>query len=367
MNIKTILVLLLFLVAVVGIIAPVNATVDSITSKDKIYSVEFKEKSVKYKITFDANGGKISSSKAISTNIKKGTKIKKFPTPKRSGYIFNGWYTKKSGGTKISKSTKPRNSITYYAQWKDTPGTYEKKLKSLIKDNSISAEAKNELIRILKIQLQNPEILNSIIKNKIKISVIPIGMFMTDLPEFKGLVKASTFDGRSWKYVRGVSYVPYKGNIYVGVGEENLIGEYPQIESLRHSGMQERYHKGYSVTTHELAHTIHYYILSQNDKNIIKDCYKKTKSSGNWVDGPGKCYASENEREYFAQLSNAYLGTNNGYDPTTNNPRNNGKEWVKNNDIVMYNLLKKIYKNGEVNDIYPDGSLKEGGKITNDY
>ena len=355
MKIKKILVLLLFMVAIIGIIAPINA-VDSANSN-------------KVKIKWDANGGKIGTKKTTITYVKKGSKINTLPkTPKKSGCTFEDWYTKKLGGAKISVKTKPTKSVAYYAHWKDTPENYEKKLKSLMKnDNSVCAEAKNELMRIIRIQLKNPEILNTLIKNKIKISIIPIGVYMTDLSEFKGLLETSTFDDRAWKYVRGVSYFPYKGNIYMGTSEDNLIGEYPKIESSRSSAMQERYHRGYSVTTHELAHAIHYYALSQNDKNIIKDCYKKAKISGNWVDGPGKCYASENEREYFAQLSNAYLGTNTGYDPTTHNPHNNGKEWIKNNDIVMYNLLKKIYLNGEVNSIYPDGRLIPGGKITNDY
>ena len=33
-------------------------------------------------------------------------------------FSFNGWYTKKSGGTKINKATKVKKSLTNYAQWK---------------------------------------------------------------------------------------------------------------------------------------------------------------------------------------------------------------------------------------------------------
>ena len=70
------------------------------------------------KITFNANGGKIGSKKTVAINIKKGAKINKFPsTPKRTGYKFMGWYNKKSGGKKVTVSTKPRKSITLFAQW----------------------------------------------------------------------------------------------------------------------------------------------------------------------------------------------------------------------------------------------------------
>jgi len=73
----------------------------------------------KVKVTYNANGGKIGSKKFISTNIKKGTKLKKFPsTPKRAGYAFKGWYTKKTGGKKVNVNTKPSKSTILYAQWK---------------------------------------------------------------------------------------------------------------------------------------------------------------------------------------------------------------------------------------------------------
>ena len=73
----------------------------------------------KVKVTYNANGGKIGSKKTISTNINKGTKLKKFPTtPKRTGYTFKGWYTKKTGGKKITVNTKPTKNVILYAQWK---------------------------------------------------------------------------------------------------------------------------------------------------------------------------------------------------------------------------------------------------------
>ena len=47
------------------------------------------------------------------------------PTPTRTGYIFNGWFTAASGGTKVGAggaSYTPSKNITLYAQW--TPITY---------------------------------------------------------------------------------------------------------------------------------------------------------------------------------------------------------------------------------------------------
>ena len=50
------------------------------------------------------------------------------PTPTRTGYVFNGWFTAASGGTKIGAggaSYKPSANITLYAQW--SPITYSVK------------------------------------------------------------------------------------------------------------------------------------------------------------------------------------------------------------------------------------------------
>jgi len=100
--------------------------------KDSGIVIESKSKAISYKITWNANGGKIGSKKTVTSTVKKGSKIKKLPTtPKRTGYTFKGWYTKKSGGTKISKNTKPSKSVTYLAQWKKKSpslSTTEKKL-----------------------------------------------------------------------------------------------------------------------------------------------------------------------------------------------------------------------------------------------
>ena len=39
------------------------------------------------------------------------------PTPTKSGYTFNGWYTASSGGTKVNNTYIPEENITLYAHW----------------------------------------------------------------------------------------------------------------------------------------------------------------------------------------------------------------------------------------------------------
>lgn len=78
-------------------------------------------------ITFDANGGKLESvtspvsvveGAALSSAFDDGN----LPTPTRTGYTFNGWYTAAEGGTKVENSTVPAGYTTLYAHW--TPNTY---------------------------------------------------------------------------------------------------------------------------------------------------------------------------------------------------------------------------------------------------
>ena len=37
---------------------------------------------------------------------------------KEKNKTFNGWYTKKTGGTKVTSNTIPTSSTTVYAHWK---------------------------------------------------------------------------------------------------------------------------------------------------------------------------------------------------------------------------------------------------------
>ncbi len=68
------------------------------------------------KITCNANGGKLSKNKTILTYAKK--KVGTLSKPKRTGYTFKGWYTKKSGGKKVTSKSTFTASGKIYAHWK---------------------------------------------------------------------------------------------------------------------------------------------------------------------------------------------------------------------------------------------------------
>ena len=69
-----------------------------------------------YTITFDANGGSVSTkSKTVTYNSTYGT----LPTPTRDGYKFLGWYTGPTGGTVVTSSATVTTTYSQilYAHW----------------------------------------------------------------------------------------------------------------------------------------------------------------------------------------------------------------------------------------------------------
>lgn len=96
------------------IIANRNSTAETYCK----YNSDVTLKYIQYKstLTFNPNGGSVSTKKKT---VLSETYYGKLPSPTRKNYIFDGWYTKKSGGTKITPDTlitTTKNS-TLYAHW----------------------------------------------------------------------------------------------------------------------------------------------------------------------------------------------------------------------------------------------------------
>lgn len=81
-----------------------------------------------YTVTFNANGGTVSTT---SDTVTYGKKYYSLPSPTRKGYKFDGWYTKKDGGTKVESDTTVTTAAnhTLYAHWHLTPATAPKNVK----------------------------------------------------------------------------------------------------------------------------------------------------------------------------------------------------------------------------------------------
>ncbi len=105
-----------------------------------------------YKITYNANGGSVSSK---TKTVYKGLTYGTLQTPKRKGYKFLGWYTKASDGVNVTKETKvtKSKSHTLYAHWQKIKYTITYEL------NGGSNNSKNKTsyyVTTSKFKLNNP-------------------------------------------------------------------------------------------------------------------------------------------------------------------------------------------------------------------
>ena len=77
-------------------------------------------KGQRYTITFNGNGG----TPSVTSMTTIDQKLPELPIATRSGrYSFDGWYTKKNGGTKITTATVFDKNTTVYAHWTYTGST----------------------------------------------------------------------------------------------------------------------------------------------------------------------------------------------------------------------------------------------------
>lgn len=72
-----------------------------------------------YTIIFDANGGSVNPTSAVTV----AGKLTSLPTPTYDGYDFIGWYTQKDGGEKVTTDTVFAMDSTIYAHWSNIPVT----------------------------------------------------------------------------------------------------------------------------------------------------------------------------------------------------------------------------------------------------
>lgn len=69
-----------------------------------------------YKVKFNSDGGSVSER---TMQVTYDEEYGEMPEAERSGYLFDGWYTKKKGGTQVSEYTVVNTSRTHtlYAHW----------------------------------------------------------------------------------------------------------------------------------------------------------------------------------------------------------------------------------------------------------
>ncbi|MFJ6392368.1 hypothetical protein ACIQJT_32710 [Streptomyces sp. NPDC091972] len=185
--------------------------------------------------------------------------------------------------------------------------------------------------------LADPQIAVALLTEGRRLVVVPRNRPLTSLEEFAGLrARHHSGAGRSLDVARGL-FDRRRG--LVGVGEENLLGESTDVIG------DDFYDDGYSIARHEWAHAIES-VLSAEDRQLIRDVYEAKVAADPPAQWPDE-YSSSNAHEYFAQLSNAYLGANTGKESNSRRrSRNNGSDWVEQHDPALLPLLRRLYGPG---------------------
>lgn len=68
-------------------------------------------------ITFYANGGEVYGGVSVGFGVGYGETVEILPTASREGYIFDGWFTEPTGGTRFTAETIVTSNMSVYAHW----------------------------------------------------------------------------------------------------------------------------------------------------------------------------------------------------------------------------------------------------------
>lgn len=68
-----------------------------------------------YTINFNGNGGTVDTDSII---VREGDSVSNLPTPTKTDYIFEGWFTDLTYAIEVTENTIPTEDTTYYAKWR---------------------------------------------------------------------------------------------------------------------------------------------------------------------------------------------------------------------------------------------------------
>jgi hypothetical protein len=185
---------------------------------------------------------------------------------------------------------------------------------------------------VTKMLRKRPDIRRALIKQNTSVSILSVDGIFTDLPEMriwkgrKVLVGAPmTFDE-----VRGGGGV--RGNPVTVICERNLCG------------IRDPYlNKGFSVATHEFAHSIHNLGLKGPERAAVTRAFKKALKAKLFRRPNGEiAYMLSNAMEYFAGGSDLWFNSYERENPWTD-PTVFCRKDLKTRDPALYKILEKIY------------------------
>lgn len=87
--------------------------------KNKSVVAEIEAFKVYYRVTFDAQGGTVTPTGALTKGNEAGNILgeSNLPAPTRDGYTFEGWFDAETEGSEVKAYTQITNNMTIYARW----------------------------------------------------------------------------------------------------------------------------------------------------------------------------------------------------------------------------------------------------------
>ncbi|GAA4491258.1 hypothetical protein GCM10023191_024870 [Actinoallomurus oryzae] len=199
--------------------------------------------------------------------------------------------------------------------------------------------ARSAMHRVLKVVLQNPDVAQTLLLKGQRFLPVPKHQTLTSLPEFNAFDGKFTSGGSPYNHVRGLHY-----GLITGISEENLFGEFSSVMVPKAEGKD--------TTVHEVAHSLHEHVLSDEQKEDVRAAYREMLVSGEGPNGPRynaigmESYAFTNEYEMFAEGFAAWVGGHAGNDLITGLPHNDRK-WIRRNMPKLVPIFESLLP-GEV-------------------
>jgi hypothetical protein len=187
---------------------------------------------------------------------------------------------------------------------------------------SVSDAAIREAYRRLSLLLENlPQARRNLVSVGAEFHIIGQDQLMSDLPECR-IWKGRKYEGNLTLDQRDRGW----GGLMSSCGEENLLA----LSS-------DRYRDHRNICSHEFAHTLMAFGLSDDVVRRIQDQYAASIGKGLWP-----AYAGVNAQEFFAELTMWYFGSRGDYGRIEPPPQP-GKAWLAAHDPDAFALLDDLY------------------------
>ena len=177
-----------------------------------------------------------------------------------------------------------------------------------------------------------PDILKAMANNKVRLTIMAVTEYTTDVPEHSDLKRKEYWDRRA----RGLGATPQRP--CVSGAEENLLGLHGDPYATE------------NILIHEFAHAVHEMGMSSVDPTFdkrLRVAYHDAIDRGLWK----TTYAATNPEEYFAEGVQSWFDTNRRNDNAHNDIST--REKLKTYDPTLAKLIEEVYGDREWRYVHP--------------